>query len=509
MTITNQTNPVGSEYTSKKNGINVPKELISGPGRTQATKIFTAVRITKTKNAPPEYTKEVVQYPDAKSSSFTVIAKEKKKDGKPTGEFEFNLGVDYKGTDKEEFKRLVNKQIKNQTKDAEGQLKNKINPDKTAINGNKATTDSEGDSTNSTKTKENPMAGTGRKNYGVMVYPSFIQKSNQDKLKVTILEFSSRFAGGKPTEGQKKRLIDSNKPKRSDYGTNRNEKGNYLRALRKYNANKGAKESIQQNNGALSLDNNKRIEASKRTLGHITLPIPNGVSDQNRVDFTDGTMNVFQAGAAETALDTLMKGFGKGAETGADFVADFLTNPGTGAALANLITSSVLGLDNNELLARTSGSIFNNNLELLFKGPTLRPFTFQFQLSPRDGREARQVQKIIRAFKQSSAIQKTVGGMFLAAPNTYKLEFINGNTGRTHEFLPRIKECACTGVNVNYMPTNSYMTYEDSSMVAYTLQIGFKELIPVFNEDYDDNDQEQTGMISMPNNPNTGGNIGF
>ena len=49
MTITNQTNPVGSEYTSKKNGINVPKELISGPGRTQATKIFTAVRITKTK----------------------------------------------------------------------------------------------------------------------------------------------------------------------------------------------------------------------------------------------------------------------------------------------------------------------------------------------------------------------------------------------------------------------------------------------------------------------------
>ena len=76
-----------------------------------------------------------------------------------------------------------------------------------------------------------------------MVYPSFIQKSNQDKLKISILEFSSRFAGGKPTEGQKKRLIDSNKPKRSDYGTNRNERSNYLAALRKYNANKGTKET--------------------------------------------------------------------------------------------------------------------------------------------------------------------------------------------------------------------------------------------------------------------------
>ena len=505
MTITNQTNPVGSEYISKKRQIIVPKEGNSVLESSTKERIYTSLRLIKTGNNPSVYSKEIVQHPNAKSDSYTVIAKQ----NKDTGEFDFNLGADYKNTDKDAFRKLLVDQTKTQSKDAEKQIRDKINADTKAINGNESSTDTTEDSKNSTKTKENPMAGTGRKNYGVMVYPSFIQKSNQDKLKVTILEFSSRFAGGKPTEGQKKRLIDSNKPKRSDYGTNRNERGSYLRALRKYNANKGAKESVQQNNGALSLDNNKRIEASKRTLGHITLPIPNGVSDQNRVDFTDGTMNVFQAGAAETALDTLMKGFKQGAETGADFVADFLTNPGTGAALANLITSSVLGLDNNELLARTSGSIFNNNLELLFKGPTLRPFTFQFQLSPRDGREARQVQKIIRAFKQSSAIQKTVGGMFLAAPNTYKLEFINGNTGRTHEFLPRIKECACTGVNVNYMPTNSYMTYEDSSMVAYTLQIGFKELIPVFNEDYDDNDQEQTGMISMPNNPNTGGNIGF
>ena len=505
MTITNQTNPVGSQYISKKSQIIVPKDGITGLESSTKERIYTSLRLTKTGNNPSVYSKEIVQHPNAKSDSYTVIAKQ----NKDTGEFDFNLGADYKNTDKDAFRKLLVDQTKTQSKDAEKQIRDKINADTKAINGNESSTDTTEDSKNSTKTKENPMAGTGRKNYGVMVYPSFIQKSNQDKLKVTILEFSSRFAGGKPTEGQKKRLIDSNKPKRSDYGTNRNERSNYLAALRKYNANKGTKESIKQNNGALSLDNNKRIEANKRTLGHITLPIPNGVSDQNRVDFTDGTMNVFQAGAAETALDTLMKGFSKGAETGADFVADFLTNPGTGAALANLITSSVLGLDNNELLARTSGSIFNNNLELLFKGPTLRPFTFQFQLSPRDGGEARQVQKIIRAFKQSSAIQKTVGGMFLAAPNTYKLEFINGNTGRTHEFLPRIKECACTGVNVNYMPTNSYMTYEDSSMVAYTLQIGFKELIPVFNEDYDDNDQEQTGMISMPNNPNTGGNIGF
>ena len=512
MTITNQTNPVGSEYTSKKNGINVPKELISGPGRTQATKIFTAVRITKTKNVPPEYTKEVIQYPDAKSSSFTVIAKEKKEKGKPTGEFEFNLGVDYKGTDKEEFKRLVNKQIKNQTKDAEGQLKNKINPDKTAINGNKATTGGEGDSTNSNKTKKDPRGGIGRKNYGVMIYPSFIEKSSQDKLKITILEFSSRFKGGKLNAPTKKTANVKTIPK---YEQNRRNnrpfpKSRYSSGVAGLKKNKSG--SIKKENGSLSLDNSKRIEASKRTLGHITLPIPNGVTDQNRVTYTDGRLNPFQAGAAEVALKTLLKGFGEGGKAGADFITKAITNKDLGTALASIITSSALGIDNNELLARTEGNIFNNNLELLFKGPTLRPFNFQYKLSPRDQREARQVQKIIRAFKQSSAVQRTNGGMFLASPNTFKLEFINGRTSKVHEFLPKIKECALLSVGVDYMPENSYMTYEDTSMVAYSLTLAFQELLPIFNDDYEANDTEQTGTIPVAVNNDsrtTGDNIGF
>ena len=77
------------------------------------------------------------------------------------------------------------------------------------------------------------------------------------------------------------------------------------------------------------------------------------------------------------------------------------------------------------LLARTQGNINNNNLELLFKGPTLRPFNFSFNFSPRDLDESRQVQRIIRAFKQSSSVQRTPGGLFLAAPNTYKLDLTN------------------------------------------------------------------------------------
>ena len=94
------------------------------------------------------------------------------------------------------------------------------------------------------------------------------------------------------------------------------------------------------------------------------------------------------------------------------------------------------------------------------------------------------MQKIIRAFKQSSAVQRTKGEIFLAAPNTYALQFFKGPT--PHQFLPQIKECALLSVGVNYMPENSYMTYEDSSMVSYSLSLSFQELAPIFNSDYDD-----------------------
>ena len=137
----------------------------------------------------------------------------------------------------------------------------------------------------------------------------------------------------------------------------------------------------------------------------------------------------------------------------------------------------------NESLARTEGAILNNNLALLFKGPTLRTFTFQFILSPRDAGEARQVQQIIRALKQSSAAQRTPGGLFLGAPNTFRLEFMKGNS--RHRFLPRIKKCALLSTGVNYMPENSYMTYEDSSMVSYSLSLAFQEIEALYNDDYD------------------------
>ena len=125
-------------------------------------------------------------------------------------------------------------------------------------------------------------------------------------------------------------------------------------------------------------------------------------------------------------------------------------------------------------------------MELLFKGPALRSFTFSWKMSPRDQKESIEIAKIIRMFKQSMAPQKTDAGLFLKAPSIYKLTF-NQGTGR-HKFLPRMKECALNNCAVNYTPDGSYMTYDNAAMVALEMSLSFQEMEPIYNNDMSHSD---------------------
>ena len=486
MTITNQTNPVGSSYTSKKSYIAVPRE---GNLFIKET-TFTTLRLTKTTNNPPTYRKEIFQHESAKDQGNVVqigVVNDK-------GEIEFNSQLDTGNGNEELMKEQIQKQLKTQTKDAEKQIRDKVNADTKAINKNQADSNKT-DSTDSNSDQD--RQGISRKNYGVLYYPAFIQRSEQDKLKITIMEFSTRFMGAKNPKSELSSTRRPPKPNRENYKGSRSRF--YHRDRRAYEKKYGKNAGVNvgdRNDSRLSLDNRGRIEANKRTVGHITLPIPDGVSDQNKVDFSQGTLNPLQVAGAETALKFFLGG-GENAKAGENAAKAFnqaITDPNVKSAVSAIITGSVFGVNANELLSRTEGNVLNNNLELLFKGPTLRPFNFSFNLSARSLDESRMIKKIIRAFKQSSAAQKTPGGLFLHAPNTYKLQFISGKTNKPHEFLPRIKECALLGVNMNYMPENSYMTYDDTSMVSYNMQLAFRELEPIFNDDYDKEDEQDTGV---------------
>ena len=326
----------------------------------------------------------------------------------------------------------------------------------------------------------------GRKEYSHMFYPAFIQSSDQDKFVIRILKKKTNTGAG----------TNQNNAEKVKYGQGGLTLGATTYRAGGYKAPKNTRGGGAKNNRIYAQgENTKSPEYGVQSIGSITLPIPNGVSDQNAVSFGQGTLNPVQKAISQTALKTILSGVGEGGKTAGEIFKKTVTDPNTKKALAGFIAGTASGIDPNELLARTEGTIFNNNLALLFKSPTLRPFTFQFNLSPRGREEAVQVQKIIRALKQSSAVQKTKGEIFLAAPNTYELQFVDGRTKSTHSFLPRMKQCALLSVGVNYIPDNSYMTYEDSSMVAYSLSLSFQELTPIFNSDYDDLDVNESGAF--------------
>ena len=223
-----------------------------------------------------------------------------------------------------------------------------------------------------------------------------------------------------------------------------------------------------------------------KTIGSVVLPVPTSVQDGNQTSWGQGTMTPAQMAKANVVRSLLSSGGGeKAAGALGDIAGDVSTDgPEVSEALGSFFTEQLTGTE--DILARTTGAVANPNMELLFKGPQLRSFSFSWKMSPRDQKESVEIAKIIRMFKQSMAPQKTNAGLFLKAPNIYKLIF-NQGTSR-HKFLPRMKECALNNCAVNYTPEGSYMTYDNTAMVALEMSLSFQEMEPIYNNDMGERD---------------------
>jgi len=248
--------------------------------------------------------------------------------------------------------------------------------------------------------------------------------------------------------------------------------------------------------------------------GTILLPIPSDLKDSNNVKYDSSELNGLQAvgaqfveGAAKqvtdlglgaltgdttkqnTAIKNLLKE-GKGA------ISDVLEGVGGGADnfLGKRFASQIVGLFGgnvtaSQLLARGNGEIINPNMELLFGGPTIRNFRFNFKMTPRNEKEAEQIKLIIRAFKRNMAPQAeggTVGSgnFFLKTPNVFNLRYRTGN--RNHPFLNRFKQCFLSDMSVSYTGEGIYSTYDDGTPVSMILDLSFKETQPIYDVDYDE-----------------------
>jgi len=79
---------------------------------------------------------------------------------------------------------------------------------------------------------------------------------------------------------------------------------------------------------------------------------------------------------------------------------------------------------------------------------------------------------------------KKVGTLFLETPNIFELEYKKGN--KLHPFLHRFKQCALSDMSVNYTGENVYATYNDGTPISLIMNLTFKELVPIYEDDYYD-----------------------
>ena len=218
-------------------------------------------------------------------------------------------------------------------------------------------------------------------------------------------------------------------------------------------------------------------------VAKISLPILPNIEESNGVDWGKDKMNIIQAKAAEIAQSAI----------GSDNVGDAMSNllGDTGKAAKELMemdgikeaiiahfAGQAVGAN---VLGRRSGAVLNPNLELLFTGPQLRTFNFNFKFRPRFKEENEEIRRIIKAFKRNMHPQRSAGEMFLLTPNIFKIKYYHDNV--PHPYLNEIKPCALVNFKVNYTPDNNYMTYGDGGMTGYDVSMSFSELVPVYADE--------------------------
>lgn len=247
-----------------------------------------------------------------------------------------------------------------------------------------------------------------------------------------------------------------------------------------------------------------RRNANEDRIRTIILPIPSNISDTNAAKFGDSELNSIGAavlggvkeimesgkdftGGVKEGMDSIGKSITKAVNTttsavgGMEGAAGFFTRKAASAAVG------ILGVNVSpqQILARTQGEILNPNLELLFGGPTLRSFRFSFKFIPRNRSEAQEVMEIIRCFKVNMAPKvkgTSIENTMMKTPNVFELRYKKGQT--PHPFLNRFKQCFLETVSVNYTADGTYATYDDGTPVSMTLDLSFKEIEPVYDDDY-------------------------
>ena len=259
----------------------------------------------------------------------------------------------------------------------------------------------------------------------------------------------------------------------------------------------GSKEAIDRKDATFALKTGSESNRKKKKIKSIiNLPIPRNVTDSQGVQYGESSLNPLEsvglsavAAAVDPAgnvqsLKNIFTSLSKGA-------GEALSSPEIqdtiGAAIAGTAIGALGGnVSADQLISRATGQILNPNLELLFNGVGIRTFPFSFQFFPRNRSEGQVVLDIIRTLKIEMAPSRTTKseakGVFIKAPSIFHLKYKKGNS--PHPFLNRFQPAVLSDMKVNYTAAGSHSTFYDGTPTHIQVDMQFKELNPIFREDY-------------------------
>ena len=349
---------------------------------------------------------------------------------------------------------------------------------------------------------------------GISAYMSYpvartMQEKTGDTLRIKCVEYIPMDEGG-PDDGFMGMKI-KNSFITANYGNGREE----ILSNTKKNRDKVYKDTGQKIEkpefNASFTDANTRMKNNVKSKYNIELPIPQELNDSNQVTWGDDRVNAIELAGLAIAQKFMEDGPADAIQKSQQAIRAMVSGMefnDIGSQTTNAIRAAISGaaigalgsnVNAKSVIARSTGQILNSNLELLFQGVNLRSFPYSITFSPRSIDEAKVVKAIIRSLKQSMAPKAgeyngSAQGIFLKSPDLFQLEYLKD--GAPHPFLNKFKLAALTGMAVNYTNSGTYTSYEDGTPVNLRMDLTFKEINPIYFEDY------------LPGNGGDGG-VGF
>lgn len=235
---------------------------------------------------------------------------------------------------------------------------------------------------------------------------------------------------------------------------------------------------------------NETTKNANKVKASIILPMPDSIGSVNKVGWGDSRISALAGAGLNIA------GLGVEAVTGGKVTQESVLNQipsgdeydgirkyfksKASIEIVNAVAGTNIGL--NDVLGRQAGQIVNQNLELLFGSVSIRPFGFNWDITPRSETESQQVLQIIKTLKKAMSAKKQ-GNAFLVSPDVFRISYRTGQTN--HKYLNKFKICAMQDIGVDYTGSGAYATYPDGTPVHYRLSLAFQELEPIYANDYD------------------------